>query len=74
MQREKEDVIIEMERNKEELSKEKTSNKILNEEKDMNNKEFERLLEKYDRSVLHLFDYLGNVQLCMKAPEKLIVY
>ena len=44
-----------MERNKEELSKEKTSNKILNEEKDMNNKEFERLLEKYDRSVLHLF-------------------
>ena len=45
-----------MERNKEELSKEKTSNKILNEEKDMNNKEFERLLEKYDRSVLHLFD------------------
>ena len=57
-----------MERNKEELSKEKTSNKILNEEKDMNNKEFERLLEKYDRSVLQLFDYLGNVQLCMKAP------
>ena len=49
-------MIIEMERNKEELSKEKTSNKILNEEKDMNNKEFERLLEKYDRSVLHLFD------------------
>ena len=48
-QREKEDVIIEMERNKDELSKEKTSNKILNEEKDMNNKEFERLLEKYDR-------------------------
>ena len=48
-QREKEDVIIELERNKEELSKEKTSNKILNEEKDMNNKEFERLLEKYDR-------------------------
>ena len=45
-----------MERNKEELSKEKTSNKILNEEKDMNNKEFERLLEKYDRSVLHLFN------------------
>ena len=42
-----------MERNKEELSKEKTTNKILNEEKDMNNKEFERLLEKYDRSVLH---------------------
>ena len=41
-----------MERNKEELSKEKTTNKILNEEKDMNNKEFERLLEKYDRSVL----------------------
>lgn len=38
-----------MERNKDELSKEKTSNKILNEEKDMNNKEFERLLEKYDR-------------------------
>ena len=38
-----------MERNKEELSKEKTSNKILNEEKDMNNKEFERLLEKFDR-------------------------
>ena len=57
MQREKEDVIIEMERNKEELSKEKTSNKILNEEKDMNNKEFERLLEKYDRLVLHLFDF-----------------
>ena len=27
------------------------TNKILNEEKDMNNKEFERLLEKYDRSV-----------------------
>ena len=48
-------MIIEMERNKEELSKEKTSNKILNEEKDMNNKEFERLLEKYDRSVLHFF-------------------
>ena len=46
-----------MERNKEELSKEKTSNKILNEEKDMNNKEFERLLEKYDRLVLHLFDF-----------------
>ena len=41
-----------MERNKDELSKEKTSNKILNEEKDMNNKEFERLLEKYDRSVI----------------------
>ena len=44
-----------MERNKEELSKEKTSNKILNEEKDMNNKEFERLLEKYDRSVFYVF-------------------
>ena len=40
-----------MERNKEELSKEKTTSKILNEEKDINNKEFERLLEKYDRSV-----------------------
>ena len=49
IQREKEDVIIELERNKEELSKESTKNKILNEEKDMNNKEFERLLEKYDR-------------------------
>ena len=51
-------MIIEMERNKEELSKEKTSNKILNEEKDMNNKEFERLLEKYDRSVkVDLYDW-----------------
>ena len=47
-----------MERNKEELSKEKTTNKILNEEKDINNKEFERLLEKYDRSVkVDLYDW-----------------
>ena len=55
-----------MERNKEELSKEKTTNKILNEEKDMNNKEFERLLEKYDRSVF-LYVYL---ELQMFAWEK----
>ena len=38
-----------METVKEENNKEKLTNKILHEEKDMNNKEFERLLEKYDR-------------------------
>ena len=48
-QREKEDALIELERRKEELDKERTTNKIISEEKDMNNKEFERLLEKYDR-------------------------
>ena len=41
--------MIEMETVKEEHNKEKLTNKILHEEKDMNNKEFERLLEKYDR-------------------------
>ena len=50
-QREKEDALIELERRKEELDKERTTTKIMSEEKDMNNKEFERLLEKYDRFV-----------------------
>ena len=59
-----------MERNKEELSKEKTTNKILNEEKDINNKEFERLLEKYDRSVeVDLFD-LEKLAVCRTPATK----
>merc|ERR1712038_200827 len=69
--REKEDVIIEMERNKEELSKEKTSNKILNEEKDMNNKEFERLLEKYDRSQGDLYRIQGKLEASTNDQERL---
>ena len=48
-----------MERNKDDLSKEKTSNKILNEEKDINNKEFERLLEKYDRYISFPFSRIS---------------
>ena len=41
--------MIELENHKEKLEKEKISVKIISEEKDMNNKEFERLLEKFDR-------------------------
>lgn len=41
--------MIELETHKEKLEKEKISVKIISEEKDMNNKEFERLLEKFDR-------------------------
>ena len=48
-QREKEDALIELETHKEKLEKEKMNVKIISEEKDMNNKEFERLLEKFDR-------------------------
>ena len=48
-QREKEDALIELETHKEKLEKEKMNVKIVSEEKDMNNKEFERLLEKFDR-------------------------
>merc|ERR1712107_905229 len=47
--REKEDALIELENHKEKLDKEKMNVKIISEEKDMNNKEFERLLEKFDR-------------------------
>ena len=45
----KEDALIELENHKEKLDKEKMNVKIISEEKDMNNKEFERLLEKFDR-------------------------
>ena len=41
--------MIELENHKEKLDKEKMNVKIISEEKDMNNKEFERLLEKFDR-------------------------
>ena len=41
--------MIELENHKEKLGKEKMNVKIISEEKDMNNKEFERLLEKFDR-------------------------
>ena len=41
--------MIELENAKDQLEKEKTTVKILNEDKDVGNKEFERLLEKYDR-------------------------
>ena len=41
--------MIELENHKEKLDKEKMNVKIISEEKDMNNKDFERLLEKFDR-------------------------
>ena len=41
--------MIKLENHKEKLDKEKMNVKIISEEKDMNNKEFERLLEKFDR-------------------------
>ena len=41
--------MIELETNKEKLEKEKLNVKIITEDKEHNNKEFERLLEKFDR-------------------------
>merc|ERR1711920_150468 len=69
--REKEDALIELERRKEDLAKEQTTNKILGEEKDMNNKEFERLLEKYDRSQGDLYRIQGKLETTTNEQERL---
>merc|ERR1712203_1016997 len=69
--REKEDALIELERRKEELDKERTTNKIISEEKDMNNKEFERLLEKYDRSQGDLYRIQGKLDQAQLDHDRL---
>merc|ERR1719490_176455 len=60
--REKEDALIELETHKE---------KIVSEEKDMNNKEFERLLEKFDRSQGDLYRIQGKLDQAQLDHDRL---